>query len=260
MARLAGIGYEGFEYTENGFTAYIPERDFDTTAIEGLELAESAPACRVEWTTEEVKERDWNKEWEEHFTPITVEGRIVVRAGFHPAVPDMEYEIIIEPKMSFGTGHHATTALMLGSILELKEELAGKRVLDMGCGTGILSIMASKAGASDITGIDIDEWAYNNAGENILLNRCTNIRIKIGDASLLAAEAPFDLILANINRNILLADMERYVARLIRGGQLVMSGFYTEDLPLIRQKAEALGLTYRGHKTEQNWVAATFLR
>ncbi len=259
MARLAGIGFEGFEYTESGFTAYIPEQDFDLSALEGLGLAESVPGCRVAWTTELIVERDWNKEWEEHFTPITVGGRIVVRAGFHPEAPGMEYEIIIEPKMSFGTGHHATTALMLESILDLKEEVAGKRVLDMGCGTGILSIMAVKAGASDVTGIDIDEWAYNNAGENILLNGCTNIRIKIGDASLLAAEAPFDLILANINRNILLDDMERYVNRLGRGGRLIMSGFYTEDLSLIREKAQVLGLGYQGCKTEQNWVAATFL-
>ena len=173
---------------------------------------------RIETSVQEIEDQDWNKVWEENFTPIVVDDRILVRAGFHAPVPGIEYEILIEPKMSFGTGHHSTTALMLRTILDNKERITGKRVLDMGCGTGILSILAAKTGAREITGIDIDEWAYNNAMENIRANGLNNITIKIGDARLLEAEAPFDVILANINRNILLEDMPHYVARLLPQG------------------------------------------
>ena len=180
-----------------------------------------------------------------------VDDRILVRAGFHAPVPGIEYEILIEPKMSFGTGHHSTTALMLRTILDNKERITGKRVLDMGCGTGILSILAAKTGAREITGI---------AMENIRANGLTNITIKIGDARLLEAEAPFDVILANINRNILLEDMPHYVARLLPQGLLIMSGFYLQDLPLIQERAAQSGLTFMTYREDKNWVAASFYK
>lgn len=261
IAELSNIGYDGFSYTDNGFTAYIDKALYNAEAILNLEILQYfSEMYRITTTVQEIEDQDWNKVWEENFTPIVVDNRIQVRAGFHEPIPGIEYEIIIEPKMSFGTGHHATTALMLRTILEQATYIKGKRILDMGCGTGILSIMASKAGAREVTGIDIDEWAYNNAMENLQNNHINNITIKIGDASLLAAEKPFDVILANINRNILLNDMAHYTARLQQGGLLIMSGFYEHDLPMIREKAESLGLEYRSYREEKQWVAACFYK
>ncbi len=261
IAELSNIGYDGFSYTDNGFTAYIDKALYNAEAIRNLEILQYfSEMYRITTTVQEIEDQDWNKVWEENFSPIVVDNRIQVRAGFHEPIPGIEYEIIIEPKMSFGTGHHATTALMLRTILEQATYIKGKRILDMGCGTGILSIMASKVGAREVTGIDIDEWAYNNAMENLQNNHINNITIKIGDASLLAAEKPFDVILANINRNILLNDMAHYTARLQQGGLLIMSGFYEHDLPMIREKAESLGLEYRSYREEKQWVAACFYK
>lgn len=261
ISELGNIGYDGFSYTDRGFSAYIPSQDYDAQAISQLEVFDFFTRnYRIDTSVQEIEDQDWNKVWEENFTPIIVDHRILVRAGFHEPVPGIEYEILIEPKMSFGTGHHATTALMLRSILDNKDRIAGKRVLDMGCGTGILSIMAAKAGAREVTGIDIDEWAYNNAMENIRANGLSNITIKIGDARLLEAEQPFDVILANINRNILLEDMCHYAARLQPQGILIMSGFYLQDLPLIREKAAQSGLTFTTYREEKNWIAASFYK
>ena len=261
ISELGTIGYDGFSYTDQGFTAYIPAKEYNAQAITRLEIFDFFTRnYRIETSVQEIEDQDWNKVWEENFTPIVVDDRILVRAGFHAPVPGIEYEILIEPKMSFGTGHHSTTALMLRTILDNKERITGKRVLDMGCGTGILSILAAKTGAREITGIDIDEWAYNNAMENIRANGLTNITIKIGDARLLEAEAPFDVILANINRNILLEDMPHYVARLLPQGLLIMSGFYLQDLPLIQERATQSGLTFMTYREDKNWVAASFYK
>lgn len=261
IAELSNIGYDGFSYTDDGFTAYTNKASYQAEAIQNLEILQYfSEIYHITTTVQEIEDQDWNKVWEENFTPIVVDNRIQVRAGFHEPIPGIEYEIIIEPKMSFGTGHHATTALMLRTILEQAANIKGKRVLDMGCGTGILSIMASKVGAREVTGIDIDEWAYNNAMENLQNNHINNITIKIGDASLLTTEKPFDIILANINRNILLNDMEHYNARLHPGGLLIMSGFYEHDLPMIREKAESLELEYKSYHEEKQWVAACFYK
>lgn len=261
ISELGTIGYDGFSYTDQGFTAYIPAKDYDAQAITRLEVFDFFTRnYRIETSVQEIEDQDWNKVWEENFTPITVDDRILVRAGFHDPVPGIEYEILIEPKMSFGTGHHSTTALMLRTILDNKDRIKGKRVLDMGCGTGILSIMAAKTGAREITGIDIDEWAFNNAMENIRANGLNNITIKIGDARLLETEAPFDVILANINRNILLEDMPHYVAKLHPRGLLIMSGFYLQDLPLIQERAAQSGLTFMTYREDKNWVAASFYK
>ena len=232
ISELGTIGYDGFSYTDQGFTAYIPAKDYNAQAITRLEIFDFFTRnYRIETSVQEIEDQDWNKVWEENFTPIVVDDRILVRAGFHAPVPGIEYEILIEPKMSFGTGHHSTTALMLRTILDNKERITGKRVLDMGCGTG-----------------------------NIRANGLNNITIKIGDARLLEAEAPFDVILANINRNILLEDMPHYVARLLPQGLLIMSGFYLQDLPLIQERAAQSGLTFMTYREDKNWVAASFYK
>lgn len=261
IAELGTIGYDGFSYTDKGFSAYIPAKNFNRQAISNLQLIVFfSENYRISFTEQEIADQDWNKTWEDNFSPIVVDNRIQVRAGFHTPIPDIEYEIIIEPKMSFGTGHHSTTVLMLRTILKRANEIKGKRVLDMGCGTGILSIMAAKAGAREVTGIDIDDWAFNNAMENISNNQLNNITIKIGDASLLDKENNFDMILANINRNILLNDMEQYIQKLSPDGYLIMSGFYLQDLPLIQEKASSLSLNFKEYDEEKQWVAATFYK
>ena len=261
IATMSSIGYEGFQYTDTGFTAYITCEQFEEERIQKLEILQSLVVdYQIDWNFSVLQDRDWNLEWEKNFTPIVVDNRILIRAGFHPTIPGIDYDIIIEPKMSFGTGHHPTTTLMLETLLDFSGQMKGKRVLDMGCGTGILSILAAKLGASTVTGIDIDEWSYRNARENIENNQLQNIQIKIGNAGLLEKEKEFDFILANINRNILLTDMPFYERCLKEGGILIMSGFYTQDLPSIRQKAAELGMTYGDQKMKQNWVAVSFTK
>lgn len=261
IATMSSIGYEGFQYTDTGFTAYITCEQFEEERIQKLEIIQSlAVDYQIDWNFSVLQDRDWNLEWEKNFTPIVVDNRILIRAGFHQTIPGIDYDIIIEPKMSFGTGHHPTTTLMLETLLDFSGQMKGKRVLDMGCGTGILSILAAKLGASTVTGIDIDEWSYRNARENIENNQLQNIQIKIGNAGLLEKEKEFDFILANINRNILLTDMPFYERCLKEGGILIMSGFYTQDLPSIRQKVAELGMTYGDQKMKQNWVAVSFTK
>ena len=259
IAELGDLGYDSFSYSDDGFKAYIPSKNFNEEQVKSLEILSFFQSLyTITWEKAEIKNQDWNKIWEENFTPILVQDQILVRAGFHPTLENIEHEIIIDPKMSFGTGHHATTALMLETILDMKPNFSGKKVLDMGCGTGILSIMAAQTGAQSVTGIDIDERAYNNAMENIATNNMNNIRILIGDATLLDGQEHYDIILANINRNILLNDMPAYVNVLNDNGYLIMSGFYTEDIPVIREKAELLQLTYQSNKIKDNWTATVF--
>ena len=261
ISELGDIGYESFSYTDTGFNAYIQIDQFDILNIENLETVEFfSNNFDIQTTIKEIEQQNWNKLWEDNFTPIIVDNKIQVRAKFHPADPDIKYDIIIEPKMSFGTGHHSTTALMLGMILDKKNKIEHKKVLDMGCGTAILSIMASKVGAAHVLGIDIDEWAYHNAFENINNNNLNNIDIKIGDATLLKNEDNFDIILANINRNILLEDMHNYIDRLNSNGYLIMSGFYLQDLAMIQAKAEELGLKFEHYKEENQWTSASFYK
>lgn len=261
ITAMSTIGYEGFQYTDTGFIAYIACEQFEEEAIRKLEILQAfASLYQIDWSFSVLQDRDWNLEWEKNFTPVVVDNRILIRAGFHPTIPGIDYEIIIEPEMSFGTGHHPTTALMLETILDYSAQIEHKRVLDMGCGTGILSILAAKLGARSVTGIDIDEWSYKNAQKNIENNHLQTVQIQIGDAALLKKEKEFDFILANINRNILLTDMPFYNHCLKDEGILIVSGFYTHDLPFIQRKAEELGMTYEKQKTNQNWIAVSFTK
>ncbi|MDR2130342.1 MAG: 50S ribosomal protein L11 methyltransferase [Odoribacteraceae bacterium] len=258
VAYLGEQGFESFVYTDDGIKAYILSAQFHPGTMEQVAaLPLFRAGYTVTWEIEEIENRDWNKLWEESFTPVVVANRVRVRAGFHDALPGFEHDIVIDPRMSFGTGHHATTVLMIEAILAL-QPLDGKEVLDMGCGTGILSILAAKVGAGRVTGIDIDEWAYRNALDNLAANPVRDVTIRLGDVRLLDGSERYDLILANINRNILLEDMPRYAGVLRAGGTLVTSGYYLVDLPRIREKALSLGLVYHAHRGRDEWCAAIF--
>ena len=258
-ALTAEIGFESFVPDEKGMQAYIQQSLFDEEALKEVIRNFPMEDVSLSYTITEPEDKDWNEEWEKNFfQPIVIGDRCVIHSTFHKDYPQAEYDIVINPHMAFGTGHQETTSSILGELLDA--DLKGKSVLDMGCGTGILSILAAKTGAREITGIDIDEWAYNNAMENIRANGLNNITIKIGDARLLEAEAPFDVILANINRNIVVEDMPHYVARLLPQGLLIMSGFYLQDLPLIQERAAQSGLTFMTYREDKNWVAASFYK
>ena len=249
---LCDAGYESFETTPSGLNAYVPKGKFDSNALPGI-LAGFEFTSAISWTEEEIAGVDWNEEWEKHyFTPMVIANECVIHSTFHTDYPKLKYDVIIDPKMAFGTGHHETTSLMVKQILS--ENLESKSVLDMGTGTGILAIMASKCGCKDVTGIEIDEAAYVNALENLPLNDVKNAVIKLGDASLLANEAEKDIIFANINRNIITADIDKYCNVLKTGGTMLLSGFYVKDIPLIMEVAEPLGLKKVGYKEKNNWA------
>ena len=256
IAELGDLGYDSFSYSDDGFKAYIPSKNFNEEQVKSLEILSFFQSLyTITWEKVEIENQDWNKIWEENFTPILVQDRILVRAGFHPTIENIEHEIIIDPKMSFGTGHHATTALMLETILDMKPNFSGKKVLDMGCGTGILSIMAVQAGAQSVTGIDIDEWAYNNALENIRLNNTNDIQVALGGAEQIPAFGTFDIVFANINRNILLNDIRHYSECMKPGAFLYMSGFYVQDIPAIEEECKHNGLALLSHTEKNNWAA-----
>ena len=255
IAALGEIGYESFEKTDTGFLGYIPEQEYSAQRTQEA-LESYAEHCGVSFVSKTIHATNWNADWEKNFTPITVGDRIHVRAPFHP-VSNAEYEIVIEPKMSFGTGHHQTTYLMLEHLLEL--DLDQKSVLDMGSGTAVLAIMACKRGARMATAIDIDQWCGQNGLENAQRNGIENIEVLVGTAQLLPKAPEYDVIIANINRNVLLGDMARYAACLRGGGIVLLSGFYEADLDLIQKKCEECGLMYQGHTTKDSWVAAKFL-
>ena len=250
--------YDSFVETPDGLKAYVPADQFDADWLqEQIDALHQFSPLNSQFSIQEMPDKNWNEEWEKQHQPVMVEAdngkKIWVRAPFHEHRTDVDYEIEIEPKMSFGTAHHATTYMMLSYLAELPME--GLRVLDMGCGTAVLGILAKMRGADYVEGIDIDEWAYNNAMENVQRNG-VEMTIRIGDASLLANQSDkFDLIIANINRNILLNDMASYAAVLNAGGTLLLSGFYESDIPALQQHAESLGLQLHQTKSRQSWAA-----
>ena len=256
-ALVAELGFESFVPSDNGTVGYVPIHLYDEQALNEALADFPMPDTQVTFTTCEMEDKNWNEEWEKHFfEPIVVDSRCVIHSTFHRDYPKADFDIIINPQMAFGTGHHQTTRLIISYLLDI--ELSGKTVLDMGCGTSILAILASMRGAKALTAIDIDEWCVNNSIDNLALNDINNIKVFRGDASSLASEGPFDVVIANINRNILLADMQYYVARMNQGGEIYFSGFYESDLPMIQAEAERLGLRYISHRVEKEWTAAQF--
>ena len=252
-ATLADVGFESFMEQPGGIAAYIQKDLYDEHALRQALDDFPLPDARIDYDFLEAEDRDWNEEWERNFfQPIIIGNRCVVHSTFHHDVPQAEYDITIDPQMAFGTGHHETTGLIINELLDT--DLAGRDVLDMGCGTSILAILARMRGAARCTAIDIDDWCVRNSLENIRLNRLDGIDVSQGDASSLADKGPFDVIIANINRNILLNDMQSYAARMKHGALLLMSGFYADDIPLIEAEARRLGLQPGGHREQNRWA------
>jgi ribosomal protein L11 methyltransferase len=255
-SELVEIGFESFSECEDGMLAYVSSAKYDEDIVRKqipLEMFGSA----LDFSTKCIPGQNWNEEWEKnYFQPIVIGADCVIHSSFHSNIPQAQFDILIDPKMAFGTGHHETTSLMLEALLKL--DVKDKKFLDMGCGTAVLAILASMKGAVNVLGIDIDQWAINNALENIQLNNSPTIEILTGGAELLEFTAPFDIIFANINRNILLADMAAYSAKMHEGSLLFMSGFYESDLPIIRTTAENLGLKFIDFQSKNNWIAVRF--
>ncbi len=252
---LAETGFDSFMDEDYALKAYCSTDSRDDMAVENLLLDPAFTDLRL-LKVEEMPDKDWNELWEASYQPVVVNERCRVRAPFHEPDPSFEFDLVIEPKMSFGTANHETTAQIIQLMLET--DFQGKEVLDMGSGTAVLAILAKKLGAGHTVAIDNDEWAYRNAFTNVDLNGVSDIDIILGDA--LSIQGQYDVVLANINRNILLRDMHYYVEAMKPGAHIFFSGFYTEDLESIKVEAERLGLHYERHLTRNNWVAAEFVK
>lgn len=255
ITMLGDLGFDSFMDDDLGLKAYCSEEHRDDQAVEELLRMDAFMGVRL-LGVEEMPDKDWNELWEASYQPVVVNDRCRVRAPFHEPDPSFEFDLVIEPKMSFGTANHETTAQIITLMLET--EFQGKEVLDMGSGTAVLAILAKKLGAARTVAIDNDEWAYRNAFTNCELNGVGDIEIVLGDAAAIHGE--YDVVLANINRNILLRDMHCYVDAMRPQSHIFFSGFYTEDLPFIREEAERLGLRYLRHLARNNWVAAEFVK
>lgn len=257
MAELSELGYDTFMETGEGFIAYIPEDDFNETELEIL-FDRYREQATISYERRNVKEKNWNEEWEKNYDPVIVDDRCLIRASFHKPDRSYPFEIVINPRMSFGTGHHETTWLMAWNLLEIEQQ--GKNVLDIGCGTGILAILASKRGAKSVVAIDNNEWAYSNALDNISLNEASNIALKHGSIYETGISSTFDLILANINRNVLLDEVPDYIEYLTPNGSIVISGFYEEDEQDMLNLLIPLGFDLRLKKNKNRWSAMHFVK
>jgi len=245
IAKLADAGFEGFVETEKGFLAY------SNTNLNPEEIL-SKIEHGYTFTVKEIQPENWNKKWEEQIQPIEIEDFIYIKTSFHPH-KDLPLVVTIDPKMSFGTGHHETTYLMIQQMMDLS--FKNKTILDMGSGTGVLAVLACRFGARQVYAVDNDRWAYENMLENFKKNHTKNIKAYFGDASLLKNFPDFDIVLANINRNILLQDMKRYISKLKTGGILILSGFYQEDVPLLLNKIQKYGMIFENQKIKNKWVS-----
>jgi ribosomal protein L11 methyltransferase len=253
VAVLSDLAFESFDETEDQVVGYVPGELFNFGEMN--EITSVLPFS-VETENETIPDQNWNEVWEKnYFKPLLIGGRCLVRAPFHTEFQPAEFELVIEPKMAFGTGNHETTTLVAEQILDM--DLAGKTVLDMGCGTGILGMLASLKGAKSITAIDIDTWSFESTVENARLNNIFNLEAKLGDASLLGSET-YEIIFANIHKNVIINDLPAYEKVLQAGGKLYMSGFYTHDMPDVKKKAESLGLLETGFHEKNNWVVYSF--
>jgi len=253
-AVLGDAGFDSFVENTGGLKAYIPAELFDEetlkTTLQYFPLEDTV----INYSWKEAENRNWNEEWEKnYFQPIIIDDKCVVHSTFHQNIPQVEYDILINPQMSFGTGHHETTSLIISELLATN--LENKSLLDMGCGTSILAILARMRGAKPITAIDIEDWCVQNSLENIQLNNLTDITVEQGNAGLIKNRGPFDIIIANINRNILLEDMKAYADCMLPGSELYMSGFYVQDVPMIREEGEKHNLFFDYYKEKNNWAA-----
>ncbi|MCA0133842.1 50S ribosomal protein L11 methyltransferase [Winogradskyella alexanderae] len=254
IAELGLVGFESFVENSEGVTAYIQKAQWNAFILEDINILRSQE-FNITFSFNEIEQTNWNAEWEKNFNPIVVDGLVTVRAPFHEQ-PVTKYDIIIEPKMSFGTGHHETTHMMIQHII--KNDFVDKSVLDMGCGTGVLAILAEKVGAVKLDAIDIDNWCYLNSLENVERNQCQNIAVHEGDATILTDQM-YDIIIANINRNILLEDIPSYSEHLNKNGQLFLSGFYMDDVPLIEKLCNRHMLKLKETIKRGDWVSLKFL-
>ncbi|KQN35163.1 ribosomal protein L11 methyltransferase [Pedobacter sp. Leaf41] len=255
ISDLADLGFDTFEDSENGFTAFVMKDNFSEHALKEL-LAHYTDDFVTNYTLEDVADENWNAEWEKNFNPLIIDDVCYVRATFHEPQPSYPYEIVIDPKMSFGTGHHQTTSMMMQYILAA--DLKDKTVLDMGCGTAILAILAAKLGAKNLVAIDYDNVCYESTIENAVLNNISNLKALCGSKEVIPNEE-YDVIFANINRNILLDQIHRYADVLQSGGKIFFSGFYLDpDLGMITAECAKYGIQYLDHKQNGDWVAAQF--
>lgn len=252
-ALLAEVGFESFVPEDAGMTAYAPLALFSAEALVGVVENFPLEGFSITYSVENIEGEDWNTEWEKnYFQPIVIDDKCVIHSTFHTDVPKAQYDILIDPKMAFGTGYHQTTCHMLRAIIAA--DMRGKSVLDMGCGTALLAILAQMHGAKDVVAIDIDEFAYENAKENIRLNNTPQIEVRLGGVEALKASDCFDYVIANINRNILLADIKHYVRCMHAGSTIFLSGFYVEDVDVLKAEAERCGLRYVGCAEDNRWA------
>lgn len=252
IAELSEVGFDTFTETPGGLEAFIEEERFDESSVKEI-IDRYQRQTPIDYNVEKIEKRNWNDDWEKSYEPINVENKVLIRAHFHKPNDQLPFEIIITPKMSFGTGHHQTTYLMIANQMTIDH--SNKIVMDAGCGTGILSIMASKLGAHFVKAFDIDDWSITNATENFEVNNCKNISIQKGKLSDLRLQGKCDIILANINKNILLEEMSQYVEQLNSKGMLLISGFYEDDCKDLAEMGSSLGLHQVGMKVKDSWAS-----
>lgn len=258
-ALLAEVGFESFVPEEEGMSAYVPQPLYSEESIAAVVAEFPIEGFTITYESEFIEGEDWNAQWEKnYFQPIVLGEDCVIHSTFHTNVPKARYDILIDPKMAFGTGYHQTTCHMLRAILA--SDMTGKSVLDMGCGTALLAILARKHGATDVVAIDIDEFAYENAKENIVLNGTPDIEVRLGGAEAIKESDSFDFVIANINRNILLMDMVNYVRCMHSGSQIFISGFYIDDMEVLKEEAARHGLRYLDYAENDRWAMMRFIK